>query len=179
MPRAGRPILLTLNLVTLRARLPLDNDRPTLSAHQPLGALAVLPNELLCEILANYATLVKSHRDVLRVVVASSATSNTCRDLYAELENTKCRKCSANATHLYLITCHLVCRRCFGGHWQRDVPPQKGISRASRAKWHPVLGLLREFEEYVPLQEEHVLEHYEYMFEELKEAPYILSLPAW
>ncbi|KAK0711741.1 hypothetical protein B0H67DRAFT_465844, partial [Lasiosphaeris hirsuta] len=128
----------TLDLATLRARLPLDNDRPTLPAHQPLGALAVLPNELLCEILANvdiaalttfrranraaraavdsipeYATLVKSHPDVLRAVVASSATSYTCRDLHAELQNTKCRKCSAEATHVYLITCHLVCRRCF------------------------------------------------------------------
>ncbi|KAK3352899.1 hypothetical protein B0T25DRAFT_543075 [Lasiosphaeria hispida] len=217
MPRAGRTAFLTLNPKRLRACLPLDNDLQTLPAQQSLGALSVLPNEILHEILADldiptltalrrvnrrarttidgipsYASLVRSHSDALRAVVASKAVAYTCRELHAELQNTQCRKCGAEATHLYLISCHLVCRSCFTGSWLRDVPPSSLLPQA-RAKYgatypypclhvahfcDPVRGLHREFQDYVPLSEEHVLEHCKVItHKDLRQVPHILSLP--
>jgi len=212
---------LTLDLDRLRACLPLDHDVLTLPPKQSLGALSVLPNELLFEILVSvdiptltsfrrvnrtaratvdgiplYASLVRSHGDVLRAVVAAKATAYTCHDLSTELQKTQCRKCNSEATHLYLITCQVVCRRCFTGCWVRDAPPDD-LSPSSRAKYRaeypfrslvqesvlsPVRGMLRDLEDYVPLTEAHVLEHCEDIInkKELRAViPHILSLPAW
>ncbi|KAK0753726.1 hypothetical protein B0T18DRAFT_397714 [Schizothecium vesticola] len=218
MPRAGLPALLTLPLSAFRTRLPLDNHLQLSPAHQPLGALSTLPPELLHQVLSNlsiptltafrrvnrlaratvntlpaYASLINSHEDIVRAVIAANATFYTCNDLQAEIQSSACRKCGAEATHLYLITCRLVCHRCFTSGWRRDVPPSRLIPTA-RAKygaeypypclvdpdWHPGGGMLRAFEDYVPLQEEHVLWHckqLEITREELREVPHALSLP--
>ena len=220
MPRSGVTAFLTLDLKRLGACLPLDHNVPTLPAKESLGALSVLPSELLYEVLVgvdiptltsfrrvnrtaratvdgipSYAFLVRSHVNVLRAVIAAKAAAYTCRDLSAELKKTQCRKCNNEATHLYLITCHVVCRRCFTGLWRHDVPPDD-LSPSARERygtkypfplrmrtdvWDPVRGMLRKLEDYVPLAEAHVLEHCKGITSkaELSEAvPHILSLPA-
>jgi len=212
--------LRTLDIKSLRACLPLDNDRQLPPASQSLGSFAVLPTELFHDILADvdiltlvafrqvnrlarvavdnvpeYTALFQSHRNVLRAVVASQASAYSCRELHAELRNnTQCRGCGDDATHLYLITCRLLCQRCFAGDWRAAVPPPSLSSLARRmygseypyvvredpSGWNRgVAPLHHPFQDYVPLQDTHAIVHCSDITpDEIAQIPHILSLPA-
>ena len=133
----------TPDLAQIRRCIPLDNKLGLPPAKESLGALRVLPTELLRMVLAEvdvpsltafrrvnraartavdavpeYAYLHGHQPDVLRAVVATHAHAFTCGELHAELrrEDPTCRSCgTAPATHLYLITGRAVCRPCFVG----------------------------------------------------------------
>jgi len=221
MHRENSIKLLTLDTKTLRAGLKLKNGRRVFPPRQSLGNFSMLPTELLHQILGDidiptltafqrvsrlaravvdnipeYSALLRSHRDILRAVLASQANSYTCRDLHTELKtsNPKCQTCDDEATHLYLITCRLVCRRCFTGDWRAAIPPPSLTpqTRALYASEYPY-GLLQDpnewnhrgyptrhpFQDYAPLQEAHILEHCrEITTEELSRIPHTMSLPA-
>jgi hypothetical protein len=125
---------------------PLDNGRhddsaaPSRSPSFSLGALDVLPTEILQEILVerldlatltllrrvsrsirrtidsvpHYQAIVKHAPGALRAALSLElASSYTCRALYNALCMRLCTSCQKFGAYLYVPTCSRVCYRCF------------------------------------------------------------------
>lgn len=131
----------TLDDAHLETRCLLDNGRHTTpsqhSARQLVGALGLLPLELISEILLwldvpiltsfrrvnhramelvdslhQYRMILKHCPNVLRVI-SLNANFFACRVLFNALLTTKCSSCDRFGGYLYLITCCRVCYFCF------------------------------------------------------------------
>ncbi|KAL5339819.1 hypothetical protein BJX70DRAFT_362583 [Aspergillus crustosus] len=124
----------------IRLRALDDNDNnPRSNPTHTLGALSILPLELLDMVLAQldlrslttlrlvnkrsreavdagtrYQQVITHARVVLQAALfIGTANFTTCQDLYTELCTGECRTCGDFGGYIYLLTCRRVCFRCF------------------------------------------------------------------